>query len=118
MFYKSNSDGYQQILGGIQLKTLVNGEKTLFTEFHLQRGSQLPSHTHPQEQTGYLIAEHHCNRCPKQLNVMDHGKHFIYNFFRFLIDSIDFDCFIECFGLFQHDKNGAEVSVSLPGSFI
>ena len=56
MFYKSNSDGYQPVLNGIKLKTLVYGEKTLLTEFHLEQGSQLPAHAHPQEQTGYLIA--------------------------------------------------------------
>jgi quercetin dioxygenase-like cupin family protein len=56
MFYKSNRDGYQPVLNGIKLKTLVYGEKTLLTEFHLEQGSQLPAHAHPQEQTGYLIA--------------------------------------------------------------
>jgi hypothetical protein len=56
MFYKSNNDGYTQVLPGIKLKTLVHGDKTLFTEFRLGQGSQLPPHAHPQEQTGYLIA--------------------------------------------------------------
>jgi quercetin dioxygenase-like cupin family protein len=56
MFYKSNSDGYTQVLTGIKLKTLVYGDKTLFTEFHLKKDSQLPLHAHPQEQTGYLLA--------------------------------------------------------------
>jgi quercetin dioxygenase-like cupin family protein len=56
MFYKNNSQGYKQVLSGIKLKTLVYGERTLLTEFRLEQGSQLPSHAHPQEQTGYLIA--------------------------------------------------------------
>ena len=56
MFYKRNSNGYKQVLTGIRLKTLVYGDKTLFTEFRLEQGSQLPPHAHPQEQTGYLIA--------------------------------------------------------------
>ena len=56
MFYKSNSDGYKQVLPGIKLKTLVYGDKSLITEFRLEHGSQLPSHAHPQEQTGYLIS--------------------------------------------------------------
>lgn len=56
MFYKHNNDGYKQALEGIKLKTLVYGNKTLFTEFRLEKGSQLPRHAHPQEQTGYLIA--------------------------------------------------------------
>ena len=56
MFYKHNPDGYQPILNGIQIKTLVHGEKTLFSEFKMKAGSQLPRHAHPQEQTGYLVS--------------------------------------------------------------
>jgi len=56
MFYKSNSGGYKQILEGIMLKTLVYGEKTLLAEFRLQKGANLPKHSHPHEQTGYLIS--------------------------------------------------------------
>ncbi|MBI5592370.1 MAG: cupin domain-containing protein [Deltaproteobacteria bacterium] len=56
MFNKCSSSGYKQVLDGIKLKTLVHGDKTLFAEFHLEKGSQLPRHAHPQEQTGYLIS--------------------------------------------------------------
>ena len=56
MFYKSNSDAYASALPGIQLKTLVSGEKTLLSEFRLKAGSLLPSHSHVHEQTGYLVA--------------------------------------------------------------
>ena len=56
MFYKRSTEGYKQVLDGIKLKTLVYGDKTLFTEFRLKRGSLLPRHAHPQEQTGYLIS--------------------------------------------------------------
>jgi quercetin dioxygenase-like cupin family protein len=56
VFYKSNNNGYEKALSGIKLKTLVYGEKTLFTEFRLEKGSLLPKHAHPHEQTGYLIS--------------------------------------------------------------
>jgi quercetin dioxygenase-like cupin family protein len=56
MFTKSNNNGYKQILPGIQLKTLVFGEKSLLSEFRMEQNSQLPSHAHAQEQTGYLIS--------------------------------------------------------------
>ena len=55
MFYKSKSDGYKQALEGIKVKTLVYGERTLFVEFRLEKGSKLPRHRHPHEQTGYLV---------------------------------------------------------------
>jgi quercetin dioxygenase-like cupin family protein len=56
MFYKRSNNGYKQALDGIKLKTLVHGDKTLFAEFRLEKGSQLPRHAHPHEQTGYLIS--------------------------------------------------------------
>ncbi len=56
MFYKHNPEGYRQVLEGIKIKTLVYGDKTLFTEFQLKTDSQLPKHAHPQEQTGYLVS--------------------------------------------------------------
>ncbi len=56
MFYKSNREGYKPALDGIKLKALAYGEKTLLTEFRMEKDSQLPSHTHPHEQTGYLVA--------------------------------------------------------------
>ena len=55
MFNKSSREGYKTVLPGIQLKTLVYGEKSLLSEFTLKAGSILPAHSHPQEQTGYLI---------------------------------------------------------------
>jgi len=56
MFYKGDSRGYKEVLKGIERKTLVHGERTLFTEFRLKKGSNLPNHSHPHEQTGYLVS--------------------------------------------------------------
>jgi quercetin dioxygenase-like cupin family protein len=56
MFSRKDSSGYKQALKGIRMKTLVYGDKTLFTEFLLDKGSVLPRHAHPHEQTGYLVA--------------------------------------------------------------
>jgi quercetin dioxygenase-like cupin family protein len=56
MFTKKDPAHFQPILPGIQIKTLAYGEKTLFSEFHLAKDSQLPRHAHPYEQTGYLIS--------------------------------------------------------------
>jgi quercetin dioxygenase-like cupin family protein len=56
MFYKSVDEGYKTAFEGIQLKTLVYGEKTLLCEFRLEGGKVLPDHNHPHEQTGYLIS--------------------------------------------------------------
>jgi quercetin dioxygenase-like cupin family protein len=55
VFEKNSDDGYRQAVDGIQQKTLVHGDKTLMVEFRLQKGALLPLHSHPHEQTGYLV---------------------------------------------------------------
>lgn len=55
MFNKRSNHGFRSLLPGIEMKTLVFGERTLMAQFHLKRGSVLPQHSHPYEQTGYLI---------------------------------------------------------------
>jgi quercetin dioxygenase-like cupin family protein len=58
IFAKASSDGFLPALPGIQRKTLVHGELTLATEFRMKAGSTLPTHSHPHEQTGYLVSGH------------------------------------------------------------
>ncbi len=56
MFGFHSQDGYREILDGIRIKTVAHGPKSLMSEFRMTRGSVLPSHSHPYEQTGYLVA--------------------------------------------------------------
>ena len=56
MFTTASQAGFKDALPGIQFKTLTHGSKTLFTEFHSKKGAKLPFHSHPHEQTGYLIS--------------------------------------------------------------
>jgi len=56
MFYKKNDEGYREIKEGMKLKTLVFGRKTLLVEFRLEKGKEIPAHSHPHEQTGYLVS--------------------------------------------------------------
>ncbi len=58
MFMKQDLSGYRTPLPGIDQKTLVHGDKTLMTEFRLKKDSLLPRHSHPHEQTGYLVSGH------------------------------------------------------------
>lgn len=58
MFYRKSDEGYHSRVKGIDQKTLVYGERTLLAEFLLKRGSIIPRHAHPYEQTGYLISGH------------------------------------------------------------
>lgn len=56
MFRQADDNGYRDVLDKIRQKTLVHGEKTLMTEFLLEKGAVLPRHSHPHEQTGYLVS--------------------------------------------------------------
>lgn len=44
------------MLEGVRRKTLVHGDKTMLCRFELDKGADLPLHSHPYEQTGYLIS--------------------------------------------------------------
>ncbi len=58
MFSKRSETGYREALPCVDRKTLVYGERTLLSEFRMRKGSTLPRHAHPYEQTGYLINGH------------------------------------------------------------
>ncbi len=57
MFYKraDKVGGYFEPADGIGIKTMVYGEKTHMCEFRLRKGSKLPNHSHPHEQTGMVV---------------------------------------------------------------
>jgi len=55
MFGTFTEERFNDILPGIKIKTLVHGQDTLMSKFVMQRGSKLPAHSHPYEQTGYLL---------------------------------------------------------------
>ncbi len=50
--------GYVPALTGIVRKTMGVGAHTLLAEFKLSKGAVIPAHSHPQEQTGYLVSGH------------------------------------------------------------
>ena len=56
MFNKTSSEGFQEPFAGVRLKTIAYGDKTLMVEFRLTKGHELPEHSHPHEQTGYLVS--------------------------------------------------------------
>ncbi len=56
MFTKNNDPALRSVREGVRFKTMALGLKTHLTEFHLAKGSVIPAHTHPHEQTGYVIS--------------------------------------------------------------
>jgi len=55
MFTKRSREGYLSTIKGSKQKTLVYGQNTLMAELKLSEGTRIPTHTHPHEQTGYLL---------------------------------------------------------------
>ncbi len=55
MFVKSSEGKYKALIQGVNQKTLAHGKRTLMSEFVLKKGSVVPAHRHPYEQTGYLV---------------------------------------------------------------
>ena len=58
MFVERADEGYREMAPGVHLRVLAYGASTLMGEFRLSAGYVLPAHTHPHEQTGYLVRGH------------------------------------------------------------
>lgn len=56
MFRKKDTAKSRQLMEGVDLTTLVHGDKTLMAQIKLAKGSQVPTHSHPHEQTGMMIS--------------------------------------------------------------
>lgn len=58
MFLKKEDDHKKVAFEGVTYKTPVYGEKTFLSEFKLTKGHNIPTHSHPHEQTGYMVSGH------------------------------------------------------------
>lgn len=56
MFSKRGDGVFRDMLPGIKMRVASHGEKTLMSEFILDKGASLPPHSHVHEQTGYLVS--------------------------------------------------------------
>jgi quercetin dioxygenase-like cupin family protein len=56
MIEKADESGYRELLPGVRLKSMVHGRHTHLTEVRFVAGAVVPEHSHPHEQTGYLVA--------------------------------------------------------------
>ena len=56
MFLNHCNSGFVSPLDGIELKPLAHGASTQLMRFHLKAGAELPQHSHPSEQAGFLVS--------------------------------------------------------------
>lgn len=73
MFTKNNTRKFRPLIDGVTMRPLVFEKKTLLCEFKLQKGYKLPAHSHPYEQTGYLISGKLKFRIDKTWNDVEPG---------------------------------------------
>ena len=52
-----------EMLPGVVRRTLTDGERMMLCEIRMDKGAVVPLHTHPHEQTGYLVS----GRCRFQI---------------------------------------------------
>jgi quercetin dioxygenase-like cupin family protein len=52
-----------EMLPGVTRRTLTDGDKMMLCEIRMDKGAVVPLHTHPHEQTGYLVS----GRCRFQI---------------------------------------------------
>jgi quercetin dioxygenase-like cupin family protein len=56
MFRKKGTADKKEMVEGVHLSTLVHGEKTLMGQFEIAKGAAVPMHSHPHEQTGFMVS--------------------------------------------------------------
>jgi len=56
VFTEPSTEGYRELLPGVELRTVAHGDRSLMGLFRIAAGAVIPVHDHPQEQTGYLVS--------------------------------------------------------------
>lgn len=56
MFTKKETRAFRPLIEGVVMRPLSFGEKTILCEFRLEKGHCIPAHSHPYEQTGYVVS--------------------------------------------------------------
>lgn len=55
MFLKGDQSKQVEMAPGVLRRTLSHGEEMLLAEFTLSAGAEVPSHSHPHAQVGYVV---------------------------------------------------------------
>lgn len=56
MITRQSASGYREVAAGVTMKYQVHGVNTMMVRFRLAAHSNLPLHSHPHEQTGFLVS--------------------------------------------------------------
>jgi quercetin dioxygenase-like cupin family protein len=56
LFYQYADAAGAQMAPGLIRRTLVSGERLMICRFDLDQGVEIPSHSHPHDQAGYVVS--------------------------------------------------------------
>jgi len=56
MFFSYSDGRAVEMLPGLIRRTLVSDERLMICRFDLEKGVQIPGHSHPQDQAGYVVS--------------------------------------------------------------
>ena len=56
MFFKGVQTEQVEMMSGVLRRTLGHGDQLLLAEFTLAAGSEVPMHSHPHHQVGYVVS--------------------------------------------------------------
>lgn len=56
MFFSYSNALAVEMLPGLIRRTLVSSDKMMICRFDLEKGVQIPAHSHPQNQAGYVVS--------------------------------------------------------------
>lgn len=56
MFYQYADAARVQMAPGLIRRTLIRGEKLMICRFDLDQGVEIPVHSHPHDQAGYVVS--------------------------------------------------------------
>lgn len=56
MIRKADETGFNELLEGVRLKSMIHGATTHLTEVRFVKDAIVPEHSHIHEQTGYLVS--------------------------------------------------------------
>jgi quercetin dioxygenase-like cupin family protein len=56
MFFEYSDAAPVQVMPGLERRTLAEGGEMMTCEFILEEGVEIPCHSHPQEQLGYVVS--------------------------------------------------------------
>ena len=56
MFFEYSDAKAVEMLPGLVRRTLISGDKLMICRFDLDRGVEIPVHSHPHDQAGYIVS--------------------------------------------------------------